>query len=153
MAAPFPTRILVPIDVSEFHQQSFDLAVALAASSGAEVVVLSVADDSFPYPDMLSFQEPHDDYYRLFRDRALGLLDKVAAGAPSGVRIRPLVSRGRPARVIVDVAREESVDLVVMTTHSTHGLEHAILGSVTDKVLRLASCPVLVIPLRGHDDH
>ncbi len=148
MAEPFPRRILVPIDVTEHHPQALAMATTLAASRGAEILVLSVADDRFPYPDILSFQEPHEGYYKMFRERALEILRSASASAPEGVAIRPVVSRGRPAKVILEIAEEEGVDLIVMTSHGGHALEHAILGSVTDRVLRLSTVPVLVVPRR-----
>ncbi len=148
MADLFPRRILVPIDVTDHHPQALELAITMASASGAEIVVLSVADDRFPYPDIMSFQEPHEGYYKMFRERALEILREATASAPEKINIRPVVTRGRPARVIVDVAKEEGADLVVMTTHGSHGLEHAILGSVTDRVLRLSTVPVLVVPHR-----
>jgi len=78
----------------------------------------------------------------------LTTLQEVVDEAPSGLKIEIMVSRGRPAHVIVEVAKEEHAELIIMKTHGTRGLEHAILGSVTDKVLRMAPCPVLVIPMR-----
>lgn len=148
MPEPFPQRILVPIDVTDHHPQALEMAVTLAASTGAEIIILSVADDRFPYPDIFSFQEPHESYYKMFRDRALEILNEAAGTAPEGVKIRPVVSRGQPGKVIVEVAKEEGADVIIMTTHGGHGLEHAILGSVTDRVLRLTTVPVLVVPRR-----
>ena len=148
MRNPLPTRILIPVDVGNFSRRPFDLAVQLAKLNGAELIMLAVVEDTFPYPDIFSFHSPNEDYYRSIRSRALSTLQEVVEEAPSGLKIEIMVSRGRPARVIVDVAAEEKVDLIVMNTHGTRGLEHAILGSVTDKVLRMAPCPVLAIPMR-----
>jgi nucleotide-binding universal stress UspA family protein len=62
-----------------------------------------------------------------------------------------MVSRGNPAKVIAEVAEREGAELIIMTSHTTRGLEHMIPGSVADKVLRSTPCPVLVIPIRdGH---
>lgn len=148
MQNPLPTRILVPVDVGNFSRRPFDLAVQLAKLNGADLVLLAVVEDTFPYPDIFSFHSPNEDYYRSIRSRALTTLQEVVDETPSNLKVEIMVSRGRPARVIVDVAAEEKADLIIMNTHGTRGLEHAILGSVTDKVLRMAPCPVLVIPLR-----
>ena len=148
MQNPLPTRILIPVDVGNFSRRPFDLGAQLAKLNGAELILLAVVDDTFPYPDIFSFHSPNEDYYRSIRSRALSMLQEVVEEAPSDLKIEIMVSRGRPARVIVDVASEEKVDLIIMNTHGTRGLEHAILGSVTDKVLRTAPCPVLAIPMR-----
>ncbi len=145
---PLPGRILIPVDVSEFRRRAFRLGVRLASLNDAEVILLTVVDDRFPYPDIFSFHVPNEDYYKHIRERAAAILDQVIAEAPRDVRIRPMVSRGNPARVIVEVAEREGAELIIMTSHTTRGLEHMILGSVADKVLRSTPCPVLVIPIR-----
>ncbi len=148
MPEPLPTRILVPVDVGDPRRRPFEMAVQLARLNDATVILLAVIDDTFPYPDIFSFHSPTEDYHRSLRDRALGILKGLASESPSTVEIDMIVSRGKPARVIVDVAEEENVDLIIMRTRGTRGLEHAMLGSVADKVLRLTPCPILIIPDR-----
>jgi len=153
MSSPLPRKILVPVDVAEVRWRGLRLAMRLAQINGAEILLLTVVDDRFPYPDIFSLHMPDADYYRHVRERACRVLEEAAREAPEGVTVRPVVSRGKPARVIAEVAEEEGVDLIVMTSHATRGLEHAILGSVTDRVLHTAPCPVLVIPIRGERPH
>ena len=59
------------------------------------------------------------------------------------------ITVGRPAEAIVRLAQERGVDLIVMATHGRTGLEHMVLGSVTEKVVRLAPCPVLTVKPKG----
>ena len=59
------------------------------------------------------------------------------------------VAMGHPADAIIRVAQERSADLIVMSTHGRTGLQHALLGSVAEKVVRLAPCPVLTVKHRG----
>jgi len=148
MPNPLPKRILIPVDVAELRKRGLALGARLAALNDAEIILLTVVQDTFPYPDIFSFHSPNQDYYKTIRRRARQILKQAVDEIPSEVEVEIMVSRGKPARVIVEVAEEEGVDLIIMTTHATRGLEHAILGSVTDKVLRLAHCPVLVIPIR-----
>ena len=148
MTNPLPGRILIPVDVAEFRRRAFRLGVHLAKLNDAEVVLLTVIDDRFPYPDMFSFHMPNEDYYRHVRDRAREMLEAAMKEAPEGVRIRTVVARGTPWRVIVEVARDERAELIIMTSHTHRGLEHALLGSVAEKVLHHAPCPVLVVPIR-----
>ncbi len=149
MPEPLPSRILVPIDVGDPRRRPFEMAVQLAELNGATVLLLAVIDDSFPYPDIFSFHSPNEDYYRSLRDRALEFLKELASEAPSTLEVDMIVSRGKPARVIVEVAEEENIDLIIMRTRGTRGFEHAVLGSVADKVLRLTPCPILIIPEPG----
>jgi len=148
MPNPLPKRILIPIDVGEVRRRALDLGVRLANVNGAEIILLTVVEDRFPYPDIFSFHSPNKDYYKTVRDRAYNLMSEAVSEVAHDVTINSMCARGNPARVIVEVADEEDVDLIIMTTHTTRGIEHAILGSVTDKVLRTATCPVLVIPIR-----
>ena len=107
MASPLPEKILVPVDVAEMRRRGLRLAMRLAEVNGAEIVLLTVIDDRFPYPDIFSLHMPDADYYRHLRERAARVLEEAAAEAPEGVTVRPVVARGKPARVIVEVAREE----------------------------------------------
>lgn len=150
MENPLPRRLLIPVDVAEFRKRAFRLGTHLAQLNKAEVILLTVIDDRFPYPDIFSFHLPNQDYYKYIRGRAREILEQAAREAPTGLRIRPVVARGTPARVIVEVAEKEGVDLIIMTSHTARGLEHVLLGSVTDKVLRSAPCPVLVMPIKEH---
>ncbi len=152
MTNPLPARILIPVDVAAFRRRAFRLGVHLAKLNDAEVVLLTVIDDRFPYPDMFSFHLPGEDYYRHVRDRARKVLEEAMKDAPEGVRIRTVVARGTPWKVIVEVAQNEKVELIVMTSRTTRGLEHALLGSVAEKVLHHAPCPILVVPVgKGTD--
>ncbi len=148
MENPLPRRLLIPVDVAEFRKRAFRLGTHLAQLNKAEIILLTVIDDRFPYPDIFSFHLPNQDYYKYIRGRAREILEKVAREAPAGIRIRPVVARGTPSKVIVEVAEKEGVDLIIMTSHTARGLEHVLLGSVTDKVLRSATCPVLVMPIK-----
>jgi nucleotide-binding universal stress UspA family protein len=72
---------------------------------------------------------------------------KNVADVGSNLRIRKVVDAGQPYGAIVDCAENERIDLIVMSSHGRSGVSRMLIGSVTDKVLRAASCPVLVVPL------
>ena len=149
--SPLPSLILVPVDLGDFRRRPYDMALELARLNGARIILLAVIDDSFPYPDIFSFHSPNGDYYKTIRDRALEAMTKLVEEAPPDVDVEIMISRGKPWKVIVEVTEQEGCDLIIMKTRGTRGLEQAFLGSVTDKVLRVAPCPVLVIPLRKRD--
>jgi len=140
-------KILVPVDFAEPAARPVDIATGLARQSRGTVILLSVVDDSFPNPDILSFQMPWADYYRHLREAARAKLEELQQQFGRGLSIDVCVIRGHPAQAIAQFAEEESCDLIVMATHGARGLQHALLGSVTRRVLHLAPCPVLVVRL------
>ena len=73
-------------------------------------------------------------------------ISKEFAGLIGTTKLRQEVEIGTPYRRIVDKAAAESVDIIVMSTHGRTGLAHMLIGSVTERVLRRASCPVLAVP-------
>jgi nucleotide-binding universal stress UspA family protein len=142
-------KILVPVDFTDVTARPLTLALGLVGGADGAVVVLTVVDDSFPNPDILSFQLPWADYHRHLRDEAQRRLEQLTREVSGAGGVEICVVRGHPARTIVRFATEEACDLIVMATHGTRGLQHALLGSVTDKVIRQVHCPVLVVRL--HD--
>lgn len=140
---PTITRILCPVDLSDPSRRGLDYALALGRQHEAEVRVLQVVDlhgwagASVQGLDALSGQN------RAALEEQLGwwaARSVNAAGASTEVREGPVVAG------ILEAAREMSTDLIVMTTHGRSGFERLALGSVTEKVLRKAPCPVFVVP-------
>ncbi len=136
-------KILVPQDITDIAERPVELALDMARQTGGSVTLLSVIDDSFPNPDILSFQMPWADYYRHLRQEAETRLDDLQKKLGGG-NAEVVVVRGKPAAAIVSFAEEEAFDLIVMGTHSPRGLRHAIMGSVARRVIHDAPCPVLV---------
>ena len=140
-------KILVPEDFNDVAARPLEIAVTLARPAGGTVVLLGVVDDSFPNPDIMSFQLPWADYHRHLRDEALRRLEELKAKHGGNAHVEVVVVRGQPARAIVEFAEAEKCDLIVMATHGTSGLHQALVGSVTRKVIHLATTPVLTIRL------
>jgi nucleotide-binding universal stress UspA family protein len=144
-------QILCPIDFSEFSQHALHHAVALAKWYRASLMLLHVqpilAVPAGP-PEMLPTMV-------LTRDQQQQLLvamrKLVAEEVGETVLTHVEVLEGNPAREIVDRAKEMSSDLIVMGTHGSSGFEHMLLGSVTERVLRKAFCPVLTVPRQAPD--
>ena len=143
-------RVLVPVDFSDLSTRPLEYALSLVAAEG-RIVLLSVIDDVYPNPDVFAFQLPWADFHRQIEGEAERRLAELAAEAGGGDRVEVRVTRGHPARTIERIASEEGFDLIVMATHGTRGLQHALLGSVTDKVVRQARCPVLVVRLHEEE--
>ncbi len=139
------SKILVPIDIHNYDHHPVELAYGLARESGGCCCLFTVVDDSFPNPDILSFQLPWADYYTHLREVSERRLEEIREELGAGVHTDIVVVHGHPAKKIVEFVESENADLVVMATHATKGLHHALLGSVTDRVIRLVSCPVMVV--------
>ncbi|MHC4473331.1 MAG: universal stress protein [Planctomycetota bacterium] len=143
-------RILVPTDLSDHSEHAFRHAAALARTTGAELIVLHVVekfmDHSVLYSDVWPFQKPIKDYYRELEERTARHLEKkLRESVGNDLSYRVTVATGIPAAEIALAASREEVDLLVIATHGRGGIAQALLGSTTERVLRKASCPVLVV--------
>lgn len=141
--APF-AKILVAVDLSAFSPRAVALAGRLCGGEGS-LTLLTVISDVLPYFDFFPIEYPSADYFDAMASRSDVELRKLAAEHAPGCPVDIVVRRGYPANEIVQIAQEQGYDLIVMATHGHSGLEHALLGSITEKVLRKAHCPVLVV--------
>lgn len=135
--------ILVPVDYSPCCQSAFEYALDLAERFQSRVCLLHVIENR---------TSPDFDAFPLTAKRSAALANarrKLVAFARSGnhpfVPIFPEVRPGEPWREIISAAEKENVDLIVIPTHGRTGLKHALMGSVTERVVRHAPCPVLVL--------
>jgi nucleotide-binding universal stress UspA family protein len=141
-------KLLCAVDFSPPSRIALDTATAMAADSGAELVLVHVVQPSayfygMPVPtagltaDLTREAERRLEEWRQF---------PLAAGAK---RTSSRILTGVPWHEIVEMARkDEAFDLVVLGTHGHTGLKHVLLGSVAEKVVRHAPCPVLVVRTR-----
>ncbi len=139
-------RILAPTDFSDFSRQTLKSALELAESFNAKLVLLHVTEPP-PYPiEGLVPSTPGanllDDLERQASHELAGVLPEARG---STVEVARRVVVGIPYRKIVEVAEEEKVDLIIMATHGRTGLSHLVMGSVAERVVRTAPCPVLTI--------
>lgn len=140
-------RILCPTDFSDFSRRALAHATVLAHWYGARVTLLYV-QPMMPslggFPPLVSpvALEPLSHEHTLDDLRAFG-----AAAAAAGVEVDAAVRDGGAGAQILDEAHEGGADLIVMGTHGRGGFERLVLGSVTEKVLRKAPCPVLTVSL------
>jgi nucleotide-binding universal stress UspA family protein len=141
-------KILVPLDGSELAERALEPALAVVRAHDAELLLLSV-------PSFHQIVPPAATGYGLVTtDRIIDLGQQDAESYLAGLRrearcsdcrIRTMVVPGDVAGCIVDTAAAEQVDLIVMTTHGYSGFTRWMLGSITERVLRSAPCPVLVV--------
>jgi len=141
-------RILVPTDFSDYSKQAIAYACELARRFAAELQLLHVATPPalpMPYVGTVSDQTFHPEETA---KKALEELDDPEFDQVS--RIDRVVRVGTPFVEIVRYAKENDIDLIVMGTHGRTGLVHALIGSVAERVVRKAPCPVLTVRPEGH---
>jgi nucleotide-binding universal stress UspA family protein len=144
-------RILVPVDFSQPSLRALDRALELSRGLKAQVIVLHAVEPVY-YPvvdGMYGIGFDLGNVYDQIEQAARMQLTRLAAALRArGAKVRTLLSSGTAHRVIVDAARTLGADLIVMSTHGRSGLSHVLLGSVAERVLRTAPCPVVTVPAR-----
>jgi nucleotide-binding universal stress UspA family protein len=144
-------RILCPIDFSEFSEKAYDYAQSVAWHYRATLFVQHVIDSLAPYYPYHAFPEAYDELCRKLRAGAERHLQEfVEQHSWRGVQPQCIVGDGAATDLILDFAAAQAVDLIVMGTHGLRGIDHLTLGSVTEKVLRKARCPVLAVRKPAH---
>jgi len=140
------TKIIAPTDLSELSCLGLRDALELAREQSAEIIVLhvipigedwvSTREESTPVRDLMAKERADLDKF---------LREKFGEFF-SLIELRQRVEVGAPHANITELAEREGADLIVMSTHGRTGLDHILMGSVTEKVVARAPCPVLSIP-------
>lgn len=139
-------KILAPTDFSELSKLGVRRALEMARESGAEVIVYFAIDLGGDWMEKPPQVVPYHDMLEDTRNQLDKFLAENFADLIDLVEVRKVVEFGAPAKNIVEEAESEGVDMIVMSTHGRTGLSHIILGSITEKVIARAHCPVLVVP-------
>jgi nucleotide-binding universal stress UspA family protein len=143
-------RILCPTDFSAFSAHAFAHAVSMAAWYEAAVTVLHVLPDTVaPASELAYMGNPMLVEPGLNEAIQAELASFVAPARRAGLHADGEVREGKPAGEIVRAAQDLRADLIVMGTHGRSGFQRWVLGSVVEKVLRQAPCPVLTVPARA----
>jgi len=149
---PHIGRILCPVDFSEFSERAYAYAQSLACHYKATLFLQHVIDSLVPYYPYFAFPEPYYETCRNLRAGAGRQLQEFAeTHSQHLVQAQCNVDDGLPADLILSFAEAQAVNLIVMGTHGIRGIDRAMLGSVTDKVLRRARCPVLAVRKPAHE--
>jgi nucleotide-binding universal stress UspA family protein len=142
------TKVLVPVDFSPHAERAFGYATTLAQRFGATLGLVHVVEDPFVtgawnyevyVPNVGELLEA------LIANAAQQLATLKHSAAAFGLTAETAVITGRPAQAIVEHAKKGGFDLIVIGTHGRTGLSHAVMGSVAERVVRKAPCPVLTV--------
>jgi nucleotide-binding universal stress UspA family protein len=147
-------RIVVPVDFSQTSLRALDYAVQLSRRLDARLTVVHVVEPVH-YPmagDLVGLGLDLSTVYTEIERAARTRLTKLAAKLEARrIVVRSLLTHGTPHYVIVESAKKLKADLIIMSTHGRTGLSHVLMGSVAERVVRLAECPVLTVPGRTAD--
>jgi nucleotide-binding universal stress UspA family protein len=144
------TEILCPVDRSDTSRHALDHAVAVARWYDARLTVLQVAWTGVPPMAMPAVAGAGFMPVLTAQDREASLSDlQQFIGEVPGVRVEAAFREGAVVPEIMDEAHARRADLIVMGTHGLGGFERFLLGSVTEKVIRKAACPVMTVPPRA----
>lgn len=138
-------RILYPVEFRTDHHAALEAAAGLARAFDAELLLAHAVAFPYPYLDEMALGMDLDAYYRSMEEVVEDKLATLAAQA-GDVTTATEVLRGDPASAILEAVERDNVDLVVMPTHARTGFERFLVGSVTERVVRLCEVPVLTIP-------
>ena len=137
-------RFLVPIDFSEYANQALDYAINLAGKLAARLTLLHVIQ-SIPLGGVdMGVTLPYTYVQDLEAESMQSMESYLARVTAAGLEGEIVVVHGIPFHEIVDTAKTRQVHLIIMGTHGRTSLQHVLVGSVAEKVVRLAPCPVLV---------
>jgi nucleotide-binding universal stress UspA family protein len=140
-------RIVYATDLSPASEPAWDEAQLLGRLFGAEILLLHAV----PPPPVIPTEayippQVYEELLRSARREAEDGFDRLLASvAGSGLKVRIRLEEGPPAQRILEVLTEEAADLLVVGTHGRTGLQRVVLGSVADRMMRQATCPVLTV--------
>lgn len=137
-------HILIPTDFSPSSAAAIELAINMATQFDAELTLLHVWElPVYPYMElMMSSAEITNAVEKAATECLETKLKEVRSRLP---RAKSLLKMGIPWQQIVDISKESKADLLIMGTHGRRGFEHAIMGSVAEKLVRLSPIPVLTV--------
>jgi nucleotide-binding universal stress UspA family protein len=154
-------RILVPLDGSEFAALAIPHAETIASLAGAHLTLIQVVPDAAtmaveatlpstgigmptidPYLAATQFESVEEE---LTKSAGTTLTEAAAPLLAKSLQVETVVAKGTPADSILAYATENSIDIIVMSTHGRSGLGRLVYGSVAERVLHHASCPILLV--------
>jgi nucleotide-binding universal stress UspA family protein len=144
-------KILLPTDGSEASERAGEYAISEANLSGANIIVLNVIDmdylNSIPQSDLREKldEELREDGKRAVEKFKTKIEEEKCSGNCKNIKLIPLIKKGKPEDVILETAKEENVDQIIMGKSGKHGLERFLMGSTTERVVRDAKIPVNII--------
>lgn len=152
MSTPKIDRILAPLDFSDNADAILDWAVHLAKEHKSRLTLMHAYHLPVEFQQMEGAYLPAEFWTQVKSEAEKNLEQKAARIREQGVETEVLVVEGYPATAIEEAAQTKDVDLIVIGTHGHTGLKHLLLGSVAERVVQKAPCPVLTVKTGEEDD-
>jgi nucleotide-binding universal stress UspA family protein len=138
-------RILVPLDFSENTPALLDWAAHLAEEHGSTLVLLHAYHLPVEFQQLEGAYLPPDFWANVKSEAEEQLAEHAGPLRARGLTVETAVCEGYAATVIVEEASRRDVDLIVIGTHGLSGIKHLLLGSIAERVVQKAPCPVLTV--------
>ncbi len=140
-------KILIPTDFSESAENASLYALSLAEKYGSKIYVAHVIEP-FTYTSDLGIDM--GDQYQVMEATAKKFLDDIVTSIKEKhIDVEGILLSGEPFVEIIKYVKQEQINLIIMATHGRSGIEHMLLGSVAEKVVRKSPCPVLTVKKAG----
>lgn len=141
-------QILVPTDFSPHAEKAFAVAKDMARAGGGKIHLLHVVEPAAAAPLALAGILPQGEMVERLEASARETLHDFVARNKGDLEVEGLLAVGSPAVEVTRYAEKNKIDLIVTATHGRTGIAHALLGSVAERIVRMAHCPVMVIPVK-----
>ncbi len=139
------TRILAVSWMTQYCRRTVHYAVSLAAKYGAELSVIHVIDtlwlQSWNFPAISREDESRKDMERIKAE----LNDIINTESKGGIKIREIIKEGDPVKEILKIIGEEKIDLVILRAHEEGRIEHLVIGSSNDAIIRKMPCSIFLV--------
>ncbi len=135
------SKILVPLDGSKLAEKAIPYALELARQNEAEILLVRV----FLPPVISPAAWTSIDLHKIRADEEKALSEYLDSKRVEGVKCTARLVEGEAADGLLDVAEQEGIDLIVMTSHGRTGFNRWLFGSVAERIVRYAPCPVMTI--------
>jgi nucleotide-binding universal stress UspA family protein len=139
-------KILVPIDFSHYAEYAYQWALSLAERCHAEIILFHATPPMvhLTFPESVYFSDLERVEREMLADTEKRLQEFANKKGTSAAQVSTRATLGEPTWEICQMAEREQADLIIMGSHGRTGLSHVLLGSVAERVVRHATCPVLV---------
>ncbi len=138
-------KILIPVDFSEHSLFALEYAKLFAERFNAELILLNVVEPVVFVADLTMGQVNVPSIESELIQKSEEKIREIVNSLKDKYNIKGEVKLGKPYAEIIETAKSESVDLIVIGSHGHTGVEHLLFGSTAEKVIRKATCPVLII--------
>ncbi|MCS7230363.1 MAG: universal stress protein [Candidatus Kryptonium sp.] len=138
-------KILVPIDFSEHSLQALEYAKLFAEKFNSELILLNVIEPVVFIPDLTMGQINIPSIENELMQKSEEKINQLVNDLKNKYNVRGTVKLGKPYVEIIELSKEEKVDLIIIGSHGHTSVEHLLFGSTAEKVIKKSTCPVLVI--------